>query len=201
METERLSGVARSAAAPDTALVEGLRRGDSGAHAELRDRYGPPLYGFAAVRLGGDEGAAEDVMVQTLADACRNIRSFDARRSPLSAWMYGIARRKIEGERRKRRARKSVPPGLQVPMESMAEVAAGGDPASRALQRLEAARLVADLARLLSETEMEVLTLHCVEGFSMREIGRVVGRSEKAVDSLLRRAKQKARERLVRDDG
>ncbi len=57
-----------------------------------------------------------------------------------------------------------------------------------------------DLAPLLlSEAEMEALTLHYAHDFSEREISRIVGRSERAVHSLLHRAKQKARERLVRD--
>ncbi len=66
--------------------------------------------------------------------------------------------------------------------------------------RLEARRKVAALRSLLSEAEMEVLVLSCVEELSAREIGQVIGRSERAVHSILHRAKAKARERLVGDE-
>jgi DNA-directed RNA polymerase specialized sigma24 family protein len=42
-----------------------------------------------------------------------------------------------------------------------------------------------------------VLVLSSIEELSVKEIGRVVGRSERAVHSLLHRAKAKARERLA----
>ncbi|UCC67039.1 MAG: sigma-70 region 4 domain-containing protein, partial [Armatimonadota bacterium] len=54
--------------------------------------------------------------------------------------------------------------------------------------------------KALSDAEMEVLVLHCIEGFSTGEIAGVVGRSPRAVNSLLHRARKKARERLVELD-
>jgi len=182
----------------DEALVARIRRGDDTAYADLCERHGPPLYGFVAARLG-DAGTAEDIAIQVLAEACRNLRTYQPNRGTLRAWLYGIARRKMQGERRRRATLKSIPPSQRVSLESMEEVTAD-DPAGDVAARLDAERLVAELAAVLSDVEMEALTLHSVEGFSMREIGQTIGRSERAVDSLLRRAKQKARERLVRDD-
>jgi DNA-directed RNA polymerase specialized sigma24 family protein len=46
---------------------------------------------------------------------------------------------------------------------------------------------------------MEVLVLQCVDELSVKDISHVVRRSERAVHSLLYRARQKARERLVQD--
>jgi DNA-directed RNA polymerase specialized sigma24 family protein len=53
---------------------------------------------------------------------------------------------------------------------------------------------IAQLAGILSDVEMEVLMLRCVGEFSLKQIGRMVGRSERAVHSLLHRAKQRARQ-------
>jgi len=86
-----------------------------------------------------------------------------------------------------------------VPLETVFQIATRYEMDAGVAQRLDAQRQVAALATALSGLEMEVLQLHFVEEFSLREIGRVVGRSERAVDSLLRRAKQKARERLAED--
>jgi RNA polymerase sigma-70 factor (ECF subfamily) len=199
MEGEATHAKAGASADADVALVERLRRGDAAAYGELCDRFGPRLHGFAASRLAGDEELAEDVMVQTLSDAVRNIGRFSPRRSTLAAWIYGIARRKVGLERRKQQRRKSVPASAQVPLDSVSPVAAE-DIAAESASRVDAQDKVARLAQILSEAEMEALTLHCVDGFTVSEIGRIVGRSERAVDSLLHRARQKAREGLGRDD-
>jgi len=200
METELITSPAYTADRTDQCLVEGLRRGDHAAHGLLCDRYGPPLYGFAAARLAGDALAAEDVVAQTLTDICRNIRVFNPKRSAFGTWVYGIARRKIQGLRRKLLSRKSVPAGAQVPLDSILDLVADADVEAGMLGQLGAQSVVERLAQVLSDSEMEALTLHYVAGFSFREIGRIVGRSEKAAESLVRRAKQKARERLMRDD-
>ena len=189
-------------AAPDAdrALVERLKCADAAAYGDLCDRFGPGLNGFAASRLAGDRDLAEDVMVETLTDAVQNIRRFNPRRSTLSAWVYGIARRKIGLERRRQRRRKSVPAGAQVSLESASAVAGEHDVAGGSAARVDAERKAARLAELLTDMEMEVLVLHCVDEFSVREIAGTVGRSERAVDSLLHRARQKARDGLERDD-
>ena len=178
-----------------------VREAEPAAHEELCDRFGAALHGFAASRLVDDEELAEDVVVQTLADAVRNIGHFNPRRSSLRAWLFGIARRKIQGERRKLLRSKSVPPSAQMWVEELGEVASGEDVAGGVAARLDARRKVAEVARVLSDGEMEALVLHCVDGFSVMEIGRIVGRSTRAADSLLHRARTKARERLVELDG
>ncbi|UCC69110.1 MAG: hypothetical protein JSV79_04120, partial [Armatimonadota bacterium] len=113
----------------------------------------------------------------------------------LLAWLYGIARRQIQAEIRRQKRRKSVPAHAQVPIDAINEVASAGDMAADLATRVDAQRKIADLSRFLSDSEMEVLTLHWVDEFSAREIGRIVGRSHRAVESLLHRARQKALER------
>jgi RNA polymerase sigma factor (sigma-70 family) len=189
-----------TAACDDAALAERLARGESAAYGDLCDRFGPGLHGFAASRLAGDKDLADDVMVQTLTDAVRNIRRFNPRRSRLRSWVYGIARRKIGLERRRQRRRKSVPAAAQVPMEAASGMVVQGDIADISVARLDAERQAARIAALLTDIEMEVLILHCVDEFSVKEIAGIVGRSERAVDSLLHRARRKAREGLGHDD-
>jgi len=180
-------------------LVQGLRAGAPEAAQELCARYGPRLYRFAAARLPGDAPAAEDVMAYALTDAAHNIHRFDPRRSGFTAWLFGIAARKLRDAVRVQRRRKSLPPSAQTSMESLAEAAETTDLAETLAARLDAQRQAADLAAVLSNLEFEVLALHCVEELSAREIEAVIGRSERAVHSILHRARQKARERLVHD--
>ncbi len=177
-------------------LLGRLASAEPAAYTELAARFGVALHGFAGARLGGDAEAAEDVVLETFANAIGNLRRFDPRRSSLSAWLYGIARRHISTELRRRRRAKSVPAWAQVPLGDHESVA-GPDDMAGITDRMEARRRAALIEAALSDHEMEALMLHCVDGFSAREIGSIVNRSERAVESLLHRARQKARERLV----
>jgi len=184
----------------DAALLRGLRERAPDACAELYDRFAAKIQRFAASRLNADVQLAEDIVVQTMVDAVRDIARFDGRKSSLSAWLYGIARRRVQAEVRCQSRLKSVPAVAQVPLEEVSEQADGQDMASHLAARIDAQRKVAALASILSDSEMEVLILQSVDELSLKEIGQVMGRSERAVHSLLCRARQKARERLAQDE-
>jgi DNA-directed RNA polymerase specialized sigma24 family protein len=76
---------------------------------------------------------------------------------------------------------------------------AAGDLAEVLVERMEAQRQVAVLRGCLTAVEMEALVLQSVHQLSIAEIGQVMGRSGRAIESLLHRARTKARERLVHD--
>ncbi len=179
----------------DAEIWRGLLEGAPEAAQALCTRFGPKLLSFAAARFPHDRQLAEDIMVQSLAAAARHIRWYSPRKSVFAVWLYGVARREMHNELRRRR--RSIPAAAQMPLESAVEVTDGYDIAVAAAARLDAQRSVAVLAEVLSEVELEVLVLSSIEELSVREIGRVVGRSERAVHSLLHRARTKARERLA----
>lgn len=184
----------------DGLLIRRLCEGDSVAYGELCERFGPRIYRFAVARLSGDAQLAEDVMIQTLVDAARRIRRFDPRKSTLSTWLHGMARREIYRELRKRHRQKTVPASAEVPLSDLADVGDGHDIAASSAARLDAQRRLSDVVRVLSRTELDVLAMAHVAELSAGEIGRIMGRSERAVHSILHRARQKVRERLVCDD-
>ncbi len=195
MATEATRAQPMVSAEPEAELVRRVRLADQAAYADFCRRFGPPLHGFAGSRLAGDHDLAEDIMVQTLTAAVRNIGRFNPSKATLLAWLYGIGRRQIQAEIRRQKTRKSVPAHAQVPIDTIEEVPSAGDMAADLAARVDAQRKIAELSQFLSDSEMEVLTLHWVDEFSAREIGRIVGRSHRAVESLLHRARQKALER------
>ena len=178
-------------------LLQDLRQAKPDAYAEFYDRFSGGLYRFAYSRLLGDSQTAEEIVVQTLVDAVRDITRFNAKESTLSAWLYGIARRRIQAEFRLRRRLKSIPASAQLPIDTAPELTDERDMASGVIRRMEAQQQISTIAKVLSDTEMEVLVLHYVDQLSVKEIGKIVKRSERAVHSLLHRARQKARERLA----
>ena len=193
---------ARVVTTPDAreeSLVAGVTAGDPVACGRLYDLFGPRLHRYLATRLPGDDQLAEELMLLTLAEAAHRIRGFDPHQATLAAWLYGIARRHVQRELRLRHRRKSVPAAAQVPLDDLREQAAGEDVAGSVAARLEARQLLVEVRGCLSDLEMEVLLLHCRHQLSAAEIGKALGRSERGVDSLLRRARQKARERMAED--
>ena len=198
-EVEAAAARDRPTRETDAGLVRGLCEQRAEAHAQLYDRYAVGVHRFAVTRLG-DAQAAEDVVVEAMLEVARDIRRFNPVKGSFAAWVLGIARRRVQMEIRRQKRRKAVPAAVQVSMDAVAEVSDGDDLASSTAARLDAERTVADLRGLLPEMEMEVLVLSCVEELSAGEIGQVIGRSERAVHSILHRAKKKARERLVGDE-
>ncbi len=93
-----------------------------------------------------------------------------------------------------------MPGSAQVPLDSTEELSDGEDMAARSAARLDAQRQVARLAALLSRLEFDVLFLNSVEQLSAGEIGQIVGRSKRAVHSILHRARTKARETIGREE-
>jgi len=184
----------------DTALAAGLRDRRAEACSALYDRFASGLHRFAVLRLGGDALTAEDIVVETMVSAVRDIGRFDPRRASLAAWLYGIARRRVQMEIRSQRRHKSVPAEAQADLDAARGVSDGSDLATSASARLDAQRKAAALRDVLSDLEMEVLLLSCAEEMSAGEIGQAIGRSERAVHSILHRARQKARGRLVGDE-
>jgi RNA polymerase sigma-70 factor, ECF subfamily len=180
----------------DGALAKRLRAHPQPACSELYDRFSADLFWFLLAQLRGERETAEDLLVETFADAVRDIGRYDATRATFSSWLHGIARRRVHMELHHRARRKAVPHALQVPLDAAVESGASADLAAGAAARLDAQRTVFALAQVLSDLEMAILTLSYVEEFSLREIAHIVGRSEKAVESILHRAKRKARERL-----
>lgn len=200
-EAEAVGAATREGTERVDRLVRGLRQADAAAQAELCASLGPRISRYLASRLGPHADAAEDLMIQTLVEASRNISRFDPRKATFVAWIFGIARRQAQLELRRQRRRRSVPASAQTSLDSVAEQSAPGDLAEATASRIEAKRQVSKLVGYLSGAEMEVLVLRCLHQLSLKEIGQVLGRSERAIDSLLHRAKRKARERLADDAG
>ncbi len=115
-------------------------------------------------------------------------------KATFTAWLFGIARRLVQIERRRQSRRKSVPASAQVSLDQLPETLSPRNLETSLTESMEAQRLVARLRDGLSEGEMEVLVLHYVHQLSVAEIGVILKRSGRAVESMLHRARTKARE-------
>jgi RNA polymerase sigma-70 factor (ECF subfamily) len=167
----------------ERAMVLRLLDGDTAAFDELYQRYVPGLFRFIYYSLNGDRNDAEDVLQETMLAAIRSLSRFRSD-SSLSTWLHVIARNKISDQiRRRQRFRnhqvEEEAADLELQMVSML-------PEDMIAQRSD----IEAVLRALPQDQRDVLLGKYLDGFSVRELSSIMGRSEKAVESLLTRARE-----------
>lgn len=91
----------------DEILLGRIAAGNSGALEVLYDRYAPAVMGLA-LKLTGDQVAAEEVVQETFWRAWRNAHTYQMQRGACSSWLFGIARNLTIDLYRRRKARPQV---------------------------------------------------------------------------------------------
>jgi RNA polymerase sigma factor (sigma-70 family) len=175
--------------ADEGALRAAVLRGDADAWRVLYRRAFPPVWAFVAARSRSDAGAAEDVIQETWMIAVRRMASFDPSRAPFEAWVKGIAgnvlRNRWRASRREREVVRRDPTTLGDVHASPVTPDAGE--AGRATLALTA----------LPWAYQQVLRAKYEEGLPVLAIAERLGRSAKAVESMLSRAREALRRALA----
>jgi RNA polymerase sigma-70 factor, ECF subfamily len=160
-------------------LIESAKR-DPRRFAELYEHNFERVYSYVVSRVR-DRSEAQDVTAEVFHQALANIEKFEWRGVPFAAWLYRIAANAIV-DRAQRAARE----------ESITQDAQDETDLEEVEQRAQIFRIVADLP----EDQSKVVRMRFVEGHSVREIAKELGRSEGAVKQLQFRALQSLRDRL-----
>ena len=184
-EPEDLSGHAGDASLRDRILT-----GDRAAAQAFLEGHLEPLYEFCHYRLGGERSQVEDVVQDTLLTALEGLAGFDAR-SSLHTWLCGIAKNKIRAQRRRRRplALEDVLAEAQGEIDAILARVESEDLPDWILEQRETRELVGATLSSLSPDYRRALTEKYVDGASVRDMALASGRSEKAMESLLNRAR------------
>jgi len=154
-------------------------RSDPNAFIALYEYYLPHLYRYSYYRTK-DKQQAEDVVSQTFLNAMENISGFKQKGIPFGHWLYRIAGNIIY-HGYKRTAREI----------SLPEHGHSAD--------IDIAPEQMDLLRFLHElpqAQQQVLTLRYIQDLSIRDVARVMNRSEGAVKQLALRGLRALRERM-----
>jgi RNA polymerase sigma-70 factor (ECF subfamily) len=179
----------------DVDLAARVARGDTGAFEQFYARHANLVFAFIYHQLNGARSDAEEVWQDTFVAAVRAMPGYRGQ-SRLSSWLCGIARRKVADHWRRQNGAGGPP--LAVPPENLAELMDGGPLADELLsQNATRARVVAALAELPAD-HREALVARYADGCPVEEVARRLGRSYKATESLLSRAKAALREILTR---
>jgi RNA polymerase sigma-70 factor, ECF subfamily len=173
----------------DLALIRQIQHGDENAMEEFYLRFAPGLHAFLRNRVRNPRDI-EDILAETMAAAVTAIIRFKGQ-SKVFTWLCRIAQFKLADHFRR------FGNENELPLDEGAVAASYED------NDFESNFLVWQVLLCLNREYRRVLEDKYFNGYSTREIAFRLGRSEKAVDSILVRARQSfAREykRLTPDD-
>ena len=182
---------------PDGELVEGLLRGDRRAFEQFFNEYYPKLYRFVKRRMPQDATAAEDIAQGTLCRALESLRSYRGE-AALFTWLCTLCRREMSARWDETRAWSSAPrlaeddPAIRAALESLL-AREQWDPLFAA-DREQVRSSILTTLDYLPAPYGDILEWKYLRDMSMGEIARRLGRSPKAVESLLTRARDAFRE-------
>jgi RNA polymerase sigma-70 factor (ECF subfamily) len=171
-----------------------LQGQDAAAWDEFYRRHADELYGFVFRLVRGDRAAAADVFQDTWLDAVDHIGQFQPARGELRAWLFGIARRRIALHWRRRRPSREI--RVENELDHADEIDDGAILPEDVVEQLEQAAVVRASLLALPPERRQMLTDKYIEGLSVDQIAAKTGRSPKAVESHLSRAREQLRSLL-----
>ena len=175
----------------DVALVTAVLQRDRKATAEFVDTYTDAVYSFIRRRLAPRHDVVEDLVQEVFIAAWENLNSFRGA-SPLRAWLLGIARHKVEDYYR--RLLQAAQPLEPVVAEELPDAALDMEAIADRERTEQRARQVLDE---LPKHYSVALRWRYWEKRSARQMAEATGRSEKAVERLLARAREQFRMRWL----
>ena len=178
---------AHAPAADERALVAAVLQKDRKAAAEFVARYADPIYGYVSRRLSPRGDLVEDVVQDVFLVALQKLDTF-AGQSSLVGWLLGIARHKVEDFYRAQ-LREPDP----FPDDADADAVDAGSAVEPNLDDvIDAARAQEKTRRILERLPAAysaVLLWRYWERRSAKEMAAQSGKTEKAIERLLARAR------------
>ena len=169
-------------------IVRAMARRDRCAWDAMYERHFGDVFGLVYHLVGGDRHVAEDVNQEVWLLAIERFERFDPGRGPFRDWLLGIAR-----HRALRHHRRAAGQAVEGRPDSLADCLAPPE----LLERMERADVVRAALICLQDGSRGVLLAKYAEGLSVAEIAVRIGRSAKAVESLLSRARGQLRALLL----
>ena len=181
----------------DQELVKRLLRGDARAFDQFFNEYYPKLFRFVKRRMPRDAAAAEDVAQATICRALESLHTFRGE-AALMTWLCTLCRREMSARWRDSRdfaipaALTEDDPEIRAALESLL-ASESSDPLLLA-GRAEVRESICAALDYLPAPYADILEWKYVSDLSVVEIAKRIGRSPKATESLLTRAREAFRE-------
>lgn len=185
----RLPAVVDQGSEAERELVAAILRKDRKATARFVSEYTDYVYAYVRHRLAPRADVVDDVVQEVFLAALGSLPSFLGS-SPLRSWLLGIARHKVEAFYRQQ---------LRAP-DALADGGGAVEPVAGGLsidEQIDRERLEAKTHRILQrlpESYGLALLWRYWENRSVREMAEATGKTEKAIERLLARARARFRE-------
>jgi RNA polymerase sigma-70 factor (ECF subfamily) len=174
----------------DVELLYGAQRGDAEAWRTLYGRYLPFVWRQAHALLG-DPHAAEDVASEVMLALLRNIQNLESEVPKLGGWLRTVVRCKAADHQRaliRTRAKMAATATRLAADDSHTQLSP-----SAPLEVVEIKSRVHLALDSLPERQRMVLEWKYLEGLAVRDMAERLGETEKAVESVLYRARREFR--------
>jgi RNA polymerase sigma-70 factor (ECF subfamily) len=166
-------------------LVERAQAGEAEAFGLIYDRYVDTVFRFVYFRVGNRQ-LAEDLTSDTFLRALKRIGSFTWQGRDLGAWLVTIARNLVADHFKSGRYRLEVTTGdvLDADREDRGPE---GSPEAAVVEHITNVALLTAVKQLNPE-QQECIVLRFLQGFSVAETARAMGKNEGAIKALQYRA-------------
>jgi len=179
----------------DAALVASLLRKDRKATADFVARYADSVYGFVRARLAPRYDQVDDLVQEVFLAAWQGLEQYRAT-GPLQAWILGIARHRVEDYYRQC-LRAPEPIDSEEGPVSAAAVVEFQEEFHQLLEQEELRTKAKRILHGLPEPYRLALEWRYWHETSAREMALKTGKTEKAIERLLARARAEFRERWI----
>lgn len=193
---QRLTTSAVRAYESDIQLVAAILQRDRKATARLVELHADAVHRYVWRRLNPKVDLVNDLVQEVFMAAWRGLKTYSGE-SSLQTWLVSIARHKVEDHYRRTL---SAPIENLVTDDGMPAMADPGD-LDRAMDLNRQAEQAATILSQLPYEYAVALRWRYWEGRSAREMAGSTGRTEKAVERLLARARERFRELWVAQKG
>jgi RNA polymerase sigma-70 factor (ECF subfamily) len=170
-----------AAANPVMELVGRAQEGDGEAFGALYDHYADTVYRYIYYRVGS-RATAEDLTSESFLRALRRIGTFTWQGRDFGAWLVTIARNLVADHFKSSRFRLEVTTGEMLDSNQVEP-----SPEESVLESLSNAALL-EAVRRLNPQQQECVTLRFLQGLSVAETARIMGKNEGAIKTLQYRA-------------
>ncbi|QSB06912.1 sigma-70 family RNA polymerase sigma factor [Natronoglycomyces albus] len=168
-----------------TRLVELAQSGDAEAFGHIYDRYNETVFRYIFFRVNNRQ-LAEDLTSETFLRALRRISSFSWQGRAFGAWLVTIARNLVVDHYKSGRYRLEVakPDVLDA---NDADNDPTASPETATLDKLTNVTLLTAVKKL-NHDQQECIVLRFLQGFTVAETARAMGKNEGAIKALQYRA-------------
>jgi RNA polymerase sigma-70 factor (ECF subfamily) len=179
---------------PETKIMTAVAGGDLAAFRTIAELHHKPLISFIA-RYTGDRDSAEDIAQEVFLRVFKAAKSYNPQ-AKFRTWLFTIATNLCLNEIRANKSRPKFVDVSDLHEQEYPIAAPAAFSPEKAAQDAELSAAVQKAINNLPENQRIAILLRQYNDFSYNEIGKIMGISTSAVESLIQRARQSLKKSL-----